>query len=178
MNLANKLTVLRIFLIPVYLIFVLIPSMENHVIALAIFAVASITDFLDGYIARKYNQVPTVGKLADPLADKLLTAAAFISFTYLGMLSPWVVIVIISRELMISVFRAVAASDGKVISASIYGKIKTNLQMAMIIALHLSKSVDFLDKLYITDGLVVLTLVFTIMSAVDYVMKNKEVLYE
>ena len=133
MNIANKLTVLRILLIPVFL-FVLLSNMPNNfIIALVIFIIASFTDFLDGYLARSLNLVTKLGKFLDPLADKLLVISAMLAFIELGLLSSTVVLIIVSRELIISVFRAIAASEGIVIAASWWGKLKTNSQILMII---------------------------------------------
>ena len=178
MNIPNILTTIRIMLVPLFLIFLLVDSLQSFTIALIVFALASFTDFLDGYIARKYNLITKLGKLIDPLADKILTASAFIALTYLYMINPWIVIAIISREFIISVFRAVAASEGKVIAASVYGKFKTVFQIATIIVILLSPSMSWINSIYLVDILAILTLMITIVSAVDYIAKNIEVLKE
>lgn len=178
MNVPNILTTVRIVLVPLFLVFLLVDSMQHFIWALVIFSVASITDFLDGQIARRYGLVTKLGKLIDPLADKILTVSAFVALTYLRMISPWIVIAIIAREFIISIFRAVAASEGKVIAASVYGKFKTVFQMATIIAILLSPEWTALSTYRITDGLAVLTLIITVVSAADYIIKNLDVLKE
>ena len=138
MNLPNKLTLLRIVLIIPFIAFLLLSgngSMFFKLLAFAVFMTASITDFLDGYIARKYNLVSDFGKLMDPLADKLLVTSALICFVELNMIPAWIVIIIVSRDFIISGVRLVGASAGKVIAASWWGKIKTVMQMLMIIVL-------------------------------------------
>lgn len=199
MNLPNKLTVFRTICIPFFVFFLLADFVPcNFLIALVVFAIASLTDLLDGKIARKYNLVTNFGKFMDPLADKLLVCAALISldaiFTfkdYKG--SVWFtvsVIIIISRELFISGFRILAADQNVVLAAGWWGKVKTTLQMVMtivmIVYLQLEVWVDkckmnipckFMSGLGIfIQVLVVATLFFTIFSMIDYVVKNKEVL--
>lgn len=142
-------------------------------IALAIFIVASLTDLLDGKIARKYNLVTNFGKFMDPLADKLLVSAAMICMIEKGMLASWIVIIIISREFIISGFRLVASDGGIVIAASYWGKFKTVFQMMMIIVLIMDLGGVF-D--IIGTALVWIALALTIVSLVDYVIKNKQVL--
>ena len=139
MNLPNKLTVLRVLLIPFFVWAALgdpVPGYSKY-IAVLIFIVASLTDLLDGKIARKYGLVTNFGKFMDPLADKLLVCAALICLVSCGMLSAWMVIVIISREFIISGFRLVASDNGVVIAANYWGKFKTTFQMLMIIVLLL-----------------------------------------
>ena len=137
MNLPNKLTLFRVVLIPFFVFFLLAPYFEGYgnYIAVAIFIVASITDFLDGKIARKYNLVTNFGKFMDPLADKLLVCSAMICLIPSGKLAAEIVIIIIAREFIISGFRIVASDNGIVIAASYWGKFKTVFQMAMIIVL-------------------------------------------
>ena len=137
MNLPNKLTILRVLMIPFFVLFMLmdITGAADKWIAVALFVIASLTDFLDGYIARKYNLVSNFGKFMDPLADKLLVSAAMICLVEMGRLPAWVVILIISREFIISGFRLIASDNGVVIAASYWGKFKTVFQMAMIIVL-------------------------------------------
>ncbi|MDY5578062.1 MAG: CDP-diacylglycerol--glycerol-3-phosphate 3-phosphatidyltransferase [Lachnospiraceae bacterium] len=176
MNLPNKLTILRMCMIPFFVLFMectIFPGADKY-IALAIFVVASITDTLDGKIARKYNLVTNFGKFMDPLADKLLVCSALICLT--NVIPKWIVIIIISRELIISGFRTIAADNGIVIAASYWGKIKTVCQMVMIIWLIL----DLNFSLYTIVGqvLVYVSLILTIISLVDYLMKNKDVLKE
>ncbi|MCK5763154.1 MAG: CDP-diacylglycerol--glycerol-3-phosphate 3-phosphatidyltransferase [Clostridiales bacterium] len=178
MNLPNILTLIRIFMVPFLLIFMLVDSMQNFIIALIIFSIASFTDFLDGYIARKYNLITKLGKLIDPLADKILTISAFVALTYLNLINPWIVIAIISREFIVSGFRMVAASEGRVIAASYWGKLKTNFQIFTIIVILLSPYFDLINNYSLDDILAWITLALTIISAVDYIVKNIEVLKE
>ncbi len=175
MNLPNKLTVLRVIMIPFFVVFMLmdITGAANKWIALAIFIVASLTDLLDGKIARKYNLVTNFGKFMDPLADKLLVSAAMICMIEKGMLASWIVIIIISREFIISGFRLVASDGGIVIAASYWGKFKTVFQMMMIIVLIMDLGGVF-D--IIGTALVWIALALTIVSLIDYVIKNKQVL--
>jgi CDP-diacylglycerol--glycerol-3-phosphate 3-phosphatidyltransferase len=145
-------------------------------IALILFVTASFTDYLDGYIARKNNIVTNFGKFMDPLADKLLVGAAIIAFVELGKLPAWIVIVIISREFIISGFRLVASDNGVVIAASYWGKFKTVSQMIMIILLI----IDLQNNIFIMlENIFIYTaLILTIVSLVDYMIKNKKVLSE
>ena len=137
MNLPNKLTIFRVILIPFFVVFMLAPICPGYAnyIAVAIFIVASLTDLLDGKIARKYNLVTNFGKFMDPLADKLLVCSALICFVELDKLPAWMVIIIIAREFIISGFRLVASDNGIVIAASWWGKSKTISQMIMILSL-------------------------------------------
>ena len=140
MNLPNKLTCFRVVLIPFFVFFMMAPFFEGYgnYIALVIFIVASLTDLLDGKIARKYNLVTNFGKFMDPLADKLLVCSAMICLIQTGQLAAWIVIIIISREFIISGFRLIASDNGVVIAASYWGKFKTTFQMLMVIALILN----------------------------------------
>ena len=176
MNLPNKITMLRIIMIPFFVFFMLTDVVKySNYIAAVIFIVASITDTLDGYIARKYNLVSNFGKFMDPLADKLLVCAALICLVSTDRLPAWIVIVIISREFIISGFRLVASDNGVVIAASYWGKFKTTFQMLMIIVLLLDfgGAFDLLGQL-----LVWISLALTIISLVDYLIKNKHVILE
>lgn len=178
MNLPNKLTILRVIMIPFFLIFMLTDFMgvSGKYIALTLFVIASFTDFLDGYLARKYKLVTNFGKFMDPLADKLLVSAALISFVELQTLPAWIVITIISREFIISGFRLVASDNGVVIAASYWGKFKTVTQMIMIILLIL----DFQSNYFVIleNIFIYLALILTIVSLLDYLIKNKNVLKE
>ena len=178
MNLPNKLTVVRVLMIPFFVWFML-PSLGGEMaaskwIALAIFCIASLTDLLDGKIARKYNLVTNFGKFMDPLADKLLVGAAMICLVEMGRLPAGIVIVIISREFIISGFRLIASDNGIVIAASYWGKFKTVFQMAMIIVLIAA----FEGSVFavVEQILIWVSLILTIVSLVDYIRKNKEVL--
>lgn len=178
MNLPNKLTMLRVFLIPVYLVFQLIDFWPGYTkwLALAIFLIASFTDMLDGKIARKYNLITNFGKFMDPLADKLLVCSALICFTYLELLSPWVVIIIIAREFIISGFRLIASDNGVVIAASYWGKFKTVSQMILVCLLIADIQNQVMQ--IITMIFVWIATILTVVSLVDYVVKNKDVLKE
>ena len=175
MNLPNKLTVLRVLMIPFFVLFMLleIAGAADKWIAVGIFVAASFTDFLDGYIARKYHLVSNFGKFMDPLADKLLVSAAMICLVELGRLPAWVVIVIISREFIISGFRLIASDNGIVIAASYWGKFKTVFQMAMIIVLICNLGGVFA---VVETALIWISLILTVVSLVDYVAKNINVL--
>ena len=175
MNLPNKLTVLRVIMVPFFVFFMLtdVGGPANKWIALILFCVASLTDMLDGKIARKYNLVTNFGKFMDPLADKLLVCSAMICMIEMGKLPAWIVIVIIAREFIISGFRLVASDNGIVIAASCWGKFKTVFEMAMIIVLI----ADFGGVFdIIAQVLIWIALALTIISLIDYVVKNKEVL--
>jgi CDP-diacylglycerol--glycerol-3-phosphate 3-phosphatidyltransferase len=176
MNLPNKLTLFRVILIPFFVFFLLAPYFEGYgnYIAVAIFIVASITDFLDGKIARKYHLVTNFGKFMDPLADKLLVSSALICLVALNKIPAWIVIVIIAREFIISGFRLVAADNGVVIAASYWGKFKTAFQMVTVIVLIL----NIPGKVFAVIGtvLIYISLVLTVISLIDYIAKNKDVL--
>ena len=176
MNLPNKLTILRMIMIPVFLVVLYIPGlgMAGNIAAAAIFILASITDFLDGKIARKYNLVTNFGKFMDPLADKLLVCSALICLIELGQLPAWMVIIIISREFIISGFRLVASDNGVVIAASYWGKFKTTFQMVAVVLLILNMPALAL----ITSFCVWVALALTIISLVDYIAKNYKILTE
>lgn len=177
MNLPNRLTILRVLLIPFFVAFMLIPDVPyGNYIAVAIFIVASLTDLADGKIARKYNLVTNFGKFMDPLADKLLVCAALICLVETGQLAAWMVIVIISREFIISGFRLVAADNGVVIAASYWGKFKTTFQMLMIIVLVLDLPWEPFDWLGVI--LTWAALLLTVISLCDYLIKNRGVLGE
>ena len=175
MNLPNKLTILRVILIPFFVVFMLfdITGAADKWIALVIFCVASLTDMLDGKIARKYNLVTNFGKFMDPLADKLLVCTALICLTSMNRLNVIVVLVIIAREFIISGFRLVAADNDIVIAASYWGKFKTVSQMFMLILLIADLGGAFN---MIAQVLIWVSLVLTIVSLIDYIAKNKQVL--
>ena len=172
MNLPNKLTCLRMVLIPVFLVFFYAPFSAGRYIALAVFIAASLTDTADGYIARKYDLVTDFGKFMDPLADKLLVCTALICLVGTQEIPAWIVIVIIAREFIISGFRLVAADNGIVIAASWWGKIKTIVQMALIIVMLLNIESWRTFEIILTVAAVILTIV----SLIDYIWKNRSVL--
>ena len=177
MNLPNKLTILRVIMIPFFVLTLLYDGGENQplrYVAAAIFIIASLTDMLDGKIARKYNLVTNFGKFMDPLADKLLVCSALICLVELKELPAWMVIVIISREFIISGFRLVASDNGVVIAASYWGKFKTTFQMIAVVLLILG--IPSLSM--VTTAVVWIALVLTVISLVDYITKNVNVLKE
>ena len=176
MNLPNKLTLLRVALIPFFVFFLLAPAFADNgkYIATVIFIIASLTDLFDGKIARKYNLVTNFGKFMDPLADKLLVSAALICFIELGSLPAWYVLIIISREFIISGFRLVASDKGVVIAASYWGKFKTTSQMIMVVLLILNINHPVFRML--TQIFVWIAMILTLVSLIDYLMKNKDVL--
>ncbi len=186
MNLPNKLTIFRVILIVPFVVLLLggfhkwnwftaiFGGIMEYVdyIALAIFIIASLTDLLDGKIARKYNLVTNFGKFMDPLADKLLVSAALIALIEMGRIPSWVVIIIISREFIINGFRTIAADNGVVIAASYWGKFKTTFQMIMVCLMIANiKALALL-----TDIVMWIALVLTVVSLVDYLWKNKDVM--
>ena len=174
MNTPNKLTVARMILVPFLVLFMLtdLGGEANRYIALAIFVVASVTDWFDGKLARKYNLVTDFGKFMDPLADKLLVCSALICFVELDKLPAWMVIIIIAREFIISGFRLVASDNGIVIAASWWGKSKTISQMIMIILLI----ADIPALSVLNTVLIWVALILTVVSLIDYLVKNKNVL--
>ena len=177
MNLPNKLTIIRVCLIPFFVAALLFDHGNNYtmrIVANVLFIVASLTDLFDGKIARKYNLVTNFGKFMDPLADKLLVCSALICLIELGQLPAWVVIIIISREFIISGFRLVAADNGVVIAASYWGKFKTTFQMAAVILMIFNNPALTL----VTNIVVVIAVALTIISLVDYVAKNIKILTE
>lgn len=174
---ANKLTIIRVCLIPFFVAALLFDHGNNYtmrIVANVLFIVASLTDLFDGKIARKYNLVTNFGKFMDPLADKLLVCSALICLIELGQLPAWVVIIIISREFIISGFRLVAADNGVVIAASYWGKFKTTFQMAAVILMIFNIPALTL----VTNIVVVIAVALTIISLVDYVAKNIKILTE
>ena len=172
MNLPNKLTCLRMVLIPVFLLFFYAPFTAGRYLSLVVFIIASLTDTADGYIARKYDLVTDFGKFMDPLADKLLVCTALICLVDTQELAAWVVIIIIAKEFIISGFRLVAADNGIVIAASWWGKIKTIVQMALIIIMLLNITSWAVLETILTVAAVILTIV----SLIDYIWKNRSVL--
>ena len=194
MNLPNKLTVFRMILILPFVLLLLggfhewgwftaiFGGILEYVdyIALAVFIIASLTDLIDGKIARKYDLVTNFGKFMDPLADKLLVCAAMICLVEMGRLEAWIVIVIISREFIISGFRLVASDKGVVIAASYWGKFKTTFQMVMICLLIVNNGYflsGYTDALGIVTNIVTwIALALTVVSLIDYVWKNRKLM--
>ncbi|HEY4566586.1 MAG TPA: CDP-diacylglycerol--glycerol-3-phosphate 3-phosphatidyltransferase [Savagea sp.] len=188
MNLPNKITLSRVLLIPIFIVMMVVDfgwgdvrfagaqlSME-HFIGALIFIVASMTDWLDGYLARKNNLVTNMGKFLDPLADKLLVSAAFILLVELGLAPAWVVIVIISREFAVTGLRLILVGEGSVVAASSLGKIKTVTQLLAIIFLLLDDMFFALAGIPFGTIMLYIALFFTAWSGVDYFYKNREVL--
>jgi CDP-diacylglycerol--glycerol-3-phosphate 3-phosphatidyltransferase len=173
MNLPNKLTLMRVAMIPLLVVFMLVPMFGGQKwIALALFVIACLTDLVDGKIARKYNLITNFGKFADPLADKLLVCSALVCLVELSRVPAWIVLIIIAREFIISGFRLIAAEQGTVIAASMWGKVKTTLQMIMIVLMI----ADIPALSIITQIAMWGALVLTIVSLVDYVSKNRNVI--
>lgn len=177
MNLPNKLTLLRVVLIPVFVVLLLLEGGQNYTLriaALIVFCIASFTDFLDGQIARRNNLVTNFGKFMDPLADKLLVCSALICMIELGQLPSWYVITVIAREFIISGFRLVAADNGIVIAASWWGKFKTTFQMFTVILLILN-----IPALHTVTMIIAgIAFVLTLVSLLDYIAKNYKVITE
>ena len=171
MNIANKVTVLRLLLIPVFLVLYYIYGTSYNIAAI-VFVIASLTDALDGHLARSRNLVTTFGKFVDPLVDKLLTMAAFVVLVEASIIPAWAVIIIIARELIITGFRTLAADKGITIAASKWGKLKTTSQMIALVLLLLNSSTLNNIGVYIFY----IALILTIISGLDYIIKNKEVL--
>lgn len=189
MNLPNKLTLLRVVMIVPFVLCLLASHQKwqflggaadyLEYVALLIFVLASLTDLIDGKIARKYNLVTNFGKFMDPLADKLLVCAAMIVLVEMGRIPSWVVIVIISREFIISGFRLIASDNGVVIAASYWGKFKTTFQMIMICMMIVMDTPLFAGVpafAGITYGVMWIALVLTVVSLIDYLVKNRSVL--
>ena len=174
MNLPNKLTVVRMALVPFFVAALLLSMTIDSLkwVALALFVIASLTDFADGYIARKYNLITNFGKFMDPLADKILTISGMICLIELGRIPSWIVIIIVAREFIISGFRLVAAENGVVIAANYWGKFKTTFQMIMIILMIMN-----IPQLQILTNIVMwIALALTLISLWTYIMANKQVL--
>ena len=182
MNLPNKLTVLRLILVPFYVFFLLMPIIPHHyLIALVIFAVASYTDHLDGKIARKYNMITDFGKFADPLADKVMIVSALACFVELGLTSAVALIIILAREFTVTSIRLVASSRGKVVAANIWGKVKTVTQ---IIAVFIIMLMQYLIEIQVIenalwvkivcDGFMWVSVFFTLLSGIIYIVQNFE----
>lgn len=188
MNLPNKLTISRILLIPIFILLLSLPLDLGtwdiggselpimHFIAAMLFIFASATDWVDGYIARKYNLITNLGKFLDPLADKLLVSAALIMLVQLELAAAWIVIVVISREFAVTGLRLVAAGEGIVLAAGQMGKLKTATQMIAIILLLLHNYPFSYMNIPVGTIMLYLALFFTVVSGVDYFIKNKHVM--
>ena len=176
MNLPNKLTVARVCMVPLFMVALMLNKEVSRVVATVIFALASFTDMLDGKIARKYNLITNFGKLMDPLADKILTAAAMVCLVELGDLAAWIVVIILFREYAITGLRSVAASENIVVAANSWGKVKTVCQMIALMLLMLKPQIVALCGVNLGLILMYVALLLTVYSGVDYVVKlNKQI---
>jgi CDP-diacylglycerol--glycerol-3-phosphate 3-phosphatidyltransferase len=175
MNIANKITLLRILLIPIFIVFLMINKPFYREIALLIFIIASLTDKLDGYYARKLNLITDLGKFMDPLADKLLVTSALLMFIEMGIIEAWIVFIILAREFAVTGLRAVAATNNVVIAASQLGKLKTVAQITAIIVLLLNNFPFNLIGLRMDTILIYFSLIITIVSGIDYFLKNRKI---
>jgi len=175
MNLPNKLTIGRVLAVPV---FIIVLMFEFYPAAAIIFVLASFTDMLDGMIARKYNMVTNFGKIMDPLADKILVVAALVCLVQLGHVPAWMVIVILVREFVVTGLRSVAAAQGIVIAAGTTGKIKTVLQMIAIPAIILQNWPFYMIGIPFAQIMLWASVIMTVVSGIEYVMKNKHILLE
>lgn len=168
MNTPNKLTILRVVLIPVFMLFALYPVVPySNFIALGVFVLAFLTDTLDGYLARKNGQVTNFGKIMDPLADKLLVTAALVCLATAGIVSPWVAVIILAREFIVSGIRIAAAAEGNVIAASVWGKIKTVWQFVA-----LSLALLCWEPNWFVSAAMWIAALLTVISGIDYIAKN------
>ncbi|KXS50190.1 CDP-diacylglycerol--glycerol-3-phosphate 3-phosphatidyltransferase [Halanaerobium congolense] len=167
MNMPNKLSTLRILLVPIIIYLLLLNNLTSSIAALVVFVLAALTDKYDGYYARKYDLITTLGKILDPLADKMLIIGVFTAFVEIGVLSTWPLLIIVARELAVTGLRVVAADQGSVIPANIWGKTKTTIQMITAIALIINPKIFNLPFI-LTEGLVWLTVLITIYSGYTY----------
>ena len=189
MNLPNRLTVMRIIMIPVIILIAIFPYSQFgieipmlqfgfvtlsavNIVMLVLFCIASFTDFLDGYLARKNNLVTTFGKFADPLADKMLITAAFLVFLQKGVINSWAVMIVMAREFMVAGVRLAAVAEGTVIAASIWGKLKTVSQMAAVIIALIVLNIPSLNGVLVTNVCIWISVILTVLSGADYLIKN------
>lgn len=175
MNLANKITMFRIFLLPIFVLSCYFD--QSGISSLLIFLLGSFSDFLDGYVARKYNMITDFGKFIDPIADKILVLSAFIMFIDRGFVEPWVVIVVLFRELLISGFRMLAAKKNISIAADIFGKLKTTTQFFCVIFFFLTIILISGKMFIIGKVLLYISVVLTVLSMINYLYKNREVFH-
>ena len=178
MNAANKITLSRIIMIPIFMVCLLGDFRCAEIIAVALFLLAAVTDSLDGYVARKYNQITTFGKFIDPLADKLLVIAAIIGLVFQGRVGPWFAFVIIAREFIVTGLRMLAVAEGgKVIAAEVSGKIKTVTQIVAITALLIDKIYEIrLFEINISYIFLVIAVAMTLYSGVEYLIRNRSLI--
>ena len=186
LNLPNKLTLIRMFLAPIYLALMLIEFPYHYIVALAVFAVASLTDMLDGKIARKNNLITVFGKLLDPLADKMLTTAALLAFMREGWCSIWIVMIVLTREFAVAGVRLIATAQGIVIPANYWGKAKTVSQMVFTIVIMLLAELDATFDIFVNAGwfnlarvsniMLWITAVLTVVSGITYFVDSKKLI--
>lgn len=186
LNLPNKLTLIRMFLAPIYLALMLIEFPYHYIVALAVFAVASLTDMLDGKIARKNNLITVFGKLLDPLADKMLTTAALLAFMREGWCSIWIVMIVLTREFAVAGVRLIATAQGIVIPANYWGKTKTVSQMVFTIVIMLLAEFDATFDIFANAGwftlarvsniMLWITAVLTVVSGITYFVDSKKLI--
>lgn len=174
MNTPNKLTVLRMILVPVFMVLMMFESFALEMAGLVVFIVASVTDWLDGYLARRDNLVTTFGKFMDPLADKMLTTAALLVLMERDYISSWVLLIVLGREFLVAGIRLAAVGEGKVIAASWWGKVKTVAQMIAIIASIILMNIPGFDAYVIINVLIWISTILTLIAGVEYVVKNKD----
>lgn len=178
MNIANKITIARLILVPIFIIIMLSNIKHGDIISSILFAMASLTDKLDGYIARKYNQITNLGKFMDPLVDKIMVSSALIALIQLGRIQSWIVIIILSREFIVTGLRTIGANKGVVIAASNLGKYKTILQIIAIISIMLKNyPFEYLFFPFSTIALY-LALFMTVYSGIDYIAKCRSLIIE
>lgn len=175
MNIANKFTMFRLVLIPVFVVSIIVLKMESLIPGI-IFVVASLTDFIDGHLARSRNLVTTFGKFLDPLADKMLVTAALIMFIQMGKVEAWTVCIVVAREFIVTGFRVLAASNGVTIAASFWGKFKTVSQFIAIILILFSGNILNWVPMIVTDIIYYISVLLTLISGIDYFIKNINVL--
>lgn len=169
MNIANKITLVRLLAIPVFLIFIYIDAPWSNVIATVVFAVASISDFVDGYVARKYDLVTDFGKVIDPVADKILVASALIALVGLGRLPGWIAILMLARDFTVGAVRDLSASKGNIIPAGIWGKLKTAFQMTGVGMLTFNESFLMVKWSVVGTIVIYIALILSIYSGYVYV---------
>ncbi|MGA1846921.1 CDP-diacylglycerol--glycerol-3-phosphate 3-phosphatidyltransferase [Deferribacter abyssi] len=167
-NIANQITFFRLLIIPVFLVVLFIDKPYSNIIAAVIFIFASLSDFLDGYIARKYNLVTNLGKIVDPVADKILVASAMVSLVELQRIPSWVVIVILAREFAVGALRNLASSNGIIIPAGWSGKIKTTIQLVSLTMIIFKEKFLGVDMYLIGKVLLYISIVVSILSLIDY----------
>lgn len=178
MNIANKITIARLILVPIFIIILLSNIKYSDIISSILFAIASLTDKLDGYIARKYNQITNLGKFMDPLVDKIMVSSALIALIQLGRIQSWIVIIILSREFIVTGLRTIGANRGIVIAASNFGKYKTTFQIIAIISLMLNNyPFEYVFFPFSTIALY-LALFMTVYSGIDYIVRCKNIIIE